>query len=89
MNPLPTPLRRGACLAAALLLAACSKLSTENYSKLKAGMPFDEVRTILGEPTRCDDALGLRDCRWGNDERWIRIGFVAEHVAVTAAGNLH
>lgn len=82
------PLRHVAWLAAALLLAACSKLTTENYSKLKAGMAYDEVRALLGEPARCDDALGLRDCRWGNDERWIRIGFVAEHVAVTAAGNL-
>ena len=83
-----SPLRHAAWLAVALLLAACSKLTTENYSQLKAGMPYDEVRALLGEPARCDDALGLRDCRWGNDERWIRIGFVAEHVAVTAAGNL-
>lgn len=75
-------------LAAAPLLMGCSKLNEENYSKLKVGMPYDEVRGILGEPARCDDALGLRSCRWGDDSRWIRVGFVAERVAVTAAGNL-
>lgn len=75
-------------LAAALLLMGCSKLNEENYSKLKVGMPYDEVRSLLGEPARCDDALGLRSCRWGDDSRWIRVSFVAERVAVTAAGNL-
>lgn len=75
-------------LAAALLLAACSKVSQDNYVKLKVGMPYDEVRSLLGEPASCDDALGLRNCRWGDDSRWIQIGFVAERVAVTAAGNL-
>ena len=75
-------------LAVALLLAACSKLNEENYSKLKVGMPYHEVRDILGEPARCDDALGLRNCRWGDDARWIRVGFVGERVAVTAGSNL-
>jgi len=75
-------------LAAALLLAGCSKVSQENYVKLKVGMAYDEVRGILGDPASCDDALGLRSCRWGDDSRWIRVSFVAERVAVTAAGNL-
>lgn len=80
--------QRIAVLAAALVLAACSKLNEENYSKLKVGMPYHEVRGILGEPARCDDALGLRNCRWGDDARWIRVGFVGERVAVTAGSNL-
>ncbi len=80
--------RRVAVLAVVLLLAACSKLNEENYSRLKVGMPYNEVHGILGEPARCDDALGLRNCRWGDDARWIRVGFVGERVAVTAASNL-
>ena len=80
--------RRVAVLAVVLLLAACSKLNEENYSRLKVGMPYNEVRGILGEPARCDDALGLRNCRWGDDARWIRVSFVGERVAVTAASNL-
>jgi len=80
--------RRITVLAAVLLLTACSKLNEENYSKLKVGMPYDEVRGVLGEPARCDDALGLRNCRWGDDNRWIRVAFVGERVAVTAANNL-
>lgn len=75
-------------LGVALLLTGCSKVNEANYTKVKVGMPYDEVRAILGEPTGCDDALGLRNCRWGDDSRWIRIGFVAQRVAVTAAGNL-
>lgn len=82
------PVRRIAVLAAVLLLTACSKLNVENYSKLKVGMPYDEVRSILGEPARCDDALGLRNCHWGDDKRWIRVVFVGERVAVTTASNL-
>lgn len=41
-------------LACALLLARCSKLSQENYVKLKVGMPYDEVLGLLGESAcRC------------------------------------
>lgn len=88
MKHLGLAVRRALVLAAALLLVGCSKVTEENYSKLKVGMPYDEVRAILGEPASCDDALGLRKCRWGDDKRWIQVGFVAERVAVTAAGNL-
>lgn len=35
----------------ALLLAACTKVSKENYDRVQAGMPMEEVYSILGEPT--------------------------------------
>ena len=33
-----------------LLLAACSKLTLENYDRLKSGMGYQEVKEILGAP---------------------------------------
>lgn len=81
--------RLAAALAPTLVLAACgSKVTEANYSRLKTGMTYQEVKGILDEPQGCDDALGLRNCRWGDDERWITIAFVADRVAVTAASNL-
>mgnify|MGYP003394291524 CR=1 FL=1 len=82
------PNHRVAALVATLMLAACSELNEANYSRLEVGMPFDEVRNILGSPASCDDALGVRSCRWGDEARWVRVGFVAGRVAVTAASNL-
>jgi hypothetical protein len=44
-----------------LLLAACSKISVENYQKLSLGMSRTEVVALLGEPTQSDasDLLGV------------------------------
>lgn len=81
--------RFAAAASAAFLLAACSsKVSEANYTKLKTGMSFEEVKAILGEPAGCDDGLGLRNCRWGDDDRWIKVAFLADRVAVTTAHNL-
>lgn len=68
------------------MLAACSELNEANFSRLQVGMSFEEVRGILGQPAGCDEALGLRSCRWGDDDRWV--AFVGGRVAVTAANNL-
>jgi hypothetical protein len=70
------------------LLCACSELNEANYSRLEVGMPFEEVRGIFGAPKECDEGLGLRSCRWGDESRWVRVSFVADRVAVTAAKNL-
>lgn len=49
-------LARGALLAALVLwLAACSRVTPENYNKLQAGMTREEVYAILGKP---DDVGG-------------------------------
>ena len=74
---------------AALLLAACSsKVSLDNYNKLKTGQPYDEVKQLLGEPARCDETLGIRTCTWGNEQQGISVNFVAGQVMLLSAHNL-
>lgn len=45
--------------AVALTAAGCSKLTPENYAKLKVGMSYNEVTAILGGPSSCDDTAGF------------------------------
>lgn len=70
-------------------LAACaSKVSLENYNKLSVGQSFEEVRQILGDPARCDEALGMRACVWGDEQRGISVNFAAGKVLLHSARNL-
>jgi len=71
-----------------LLLAACSKVSMENYQRLKTGQHYDEVVAVVGPPARCDELLGVRQCVWGDEQRNIKIGFVGDRVLTLAANNL-
>ena len=81
---------RGAIFVlAGLVLAACgSKISLENYGKLRTGQSYDEVKQILGDPARCDEALGIRTCVWGDEQRGIIVNFVAGQVMLLSAKNL-
>ena len=78
----------GIALAGFLLAACGSRISLENYGKLKAGQSYDEVQTILGEPTRCDEMLGVRTCAWENGARAITVNFLAGQAALLSAQNL-
>lgn len=75
-------------LAAALALVACSKLTLENYGKLKVGQGFSEVTAIIGEPARCDEALGVRKCQWGDAQQGVGAVFVADRALELHANNL-
>jgi hypothetical protein len=72
----------------ALLAVACSKVSMENYGRLKTGQSYDEVVAILGNPARCDEMLGVRSCLWGDDNRGIKVGFVGSAALTMSAVNL-
>lgn len=86
-HPLLT--RLGACVAGAVLLIGCNqKLSLENYDKLKVGQSFEEVKQIIGEPKQCDELLGVRSCRWGDDKRGIIAAFLAGKVVMLSANGL-
>jgi len=50
-----------------LLVVSCSKLTLQNYDKLKTGMSYDEVVNIIGKPGHCKEKLGARQCQWGED----------------------
>jgi hypothetical protein len=55
----------------------CSKISKENYGKLKVGMAYEEVVSILGSPGSCSETLGTKSCVWGSDKRQIKVAFIA------------
>lgn len=84
---LPSPSRL-TLIALALGLAACSKLTLANYDRVKVGMPYDEVVTLIGEPARCNETLGLRACHWGTEEQGATITFAGGKVMVSSAKNL-
>lgn len=66
--------------AVALFLTGCSKLTTENYDKLKMGMAVEEVESIIGGADNCSESLGTKTCVWGNeDAKHIKVSFVADN----------
>ncbi|MDH4115683.1 MAG: outer membrane protein assembly factor BamE [Burkholderiaceae bacterium] len=76
-------------LAAVILAAAgCSKLTPENYAKVKTGMSYSEVTSILGAPASCDEAAGFKSCRWGDEKSHATIRFAAEKVVLHSAENV-
>ena len=85
MNP---PIRLLAFVMLGMVVSACTKLTVENYDRLRIGMRFEEVRQLLGQPTRCNDLLTVRSCTWGDDARYIQVSFVADQVVVFNAENL-
>ncbi len=75
-------------LAALLLVAACSRLTSKNYDKIKVGMTYEEVTSILGAPSRCNDVMSVKACVWGNDRRSISVSFVGDKAIVFTSHNL-
>lgn len=75
-------------LAGSALGACSSKVSLENYGKLRTGQSYEDVTKILGDPARCDEVLGIRTCVWGDEQRGISVNFVAGQVMLLSAKNL-
>ena len=78
----------GPLVAAALLLGCSPKISLEHYNQLKVGQSYDEVKLILGDPARCDEVLGVRNCTWGDDQHGIKVSFLGGQVLLLSAENL-
>lgn len=70
------------------LTVGCSKLTTENYNQLKAGMQYDEVVEILGEADACKGAIGIKNCKWGDDKKYIKVNFVGGKVVLFSGQGL-
>lgn len=81
-------LRTLALLSCCVLLAACSKVNQENYSKIKAGMPKAEVENLLGSPTECSGAIGLTSCTWGDQKAFISVQFAGDKVMMFSGQGL-
>jgi hypothetical protein len=64
------------------LLSGCTRLSQENYDKLKMGMTYEEVVSILGKPDTCSDTLVAKSCMWGNEQKNIKISFFGNKIIV-------
>ena len=75
-------------LAAALLLAGCSKVTQENYAKIREGMSEQEVHAILGNPAESSTTslLGISgtSSKWVSGDSVINIRFVNGKVALSS-----
>jgi hypothetical protein len=81
-------LRSIALLSFCVLLAACSKVNQENYSKLSAGMPKAQVEDLLGSPTECSGALGMSSCTWGDQKSFISVQYAGDKVLMFSGQGL-
>lgn len=63
-------------LTGLLLATGCSKLTMENYDRLRMGMEYNEVVSLLGKPDNCSETLGTRSCVWGDENRNITVIFL-------------
>jgi len=73
-------------LLAAVLLAACAKITQENFLRIERGMSEQEVLSILGSPTESNsvDVLGISgtSARWVGSDAEITVRFVGGKVAL-------
>ncbi|WP_028693509.1 outer membrane protein assembly factor BamE domain-containing protein [Pseudomonas cremoricolorata] len=81
-------LRSLALLTLCVVLAACSKINQENYSRLKSGMSKAEVEQLLGTPTECSGALGMTSCTWGDQQSFISVQYAADKVLMYSGQGL-
>lgn len=72
----------------ALLAAACSRVTQENYEKLKPGMTYDEVAQVLGRPEKCSETMGVKSCLWGNEQSNISANFVGNKAILCGSQNI-
>ncbi|WP_012646254.1 hypothetical protein [Geotalea daltonii] len=70
------------------VLSGCSKLTTENYEKIKMGMDYGEVAGILGKPDSCSEALFAKSCIWGNEQKNITVNFVGDKTILFTSKNI-
>jgi len=77
-------------LLSLFLLASCSKVSMENYNKLKTGMDYKEVVDIIGDPDSCSEQLGTRSCIWGDkDSSNIKVKFLGDNAVLFSNKDLN
>ena len=62
-----------------ILITGCSKVTLENYEKLKVGMSYEEVVGIIGAADECSEKMGTKSCTWGSGEKYIKVKFVADN----------
>jgi len=78
----------GAGLVALLTLAGCSKLTQENYDKLKVGMSYKDVTQLLGKPSGCKDAMATKSCDWESGDTHVNVKFVGDSAVLFSGKGL-
>jgi hypothetical protein len=72
--------------AALIVLAACSKVTADNFARIQEGMSEAEVRAVLGSPTESSSTtvLGISGTasRWVAGDTVITVRFVNGKVAL-------
>jgi hypothetical protein len=71
-----------------VLLSGCSKLTVDNYAKIKTGIEYGDVVRILGKPDSCSEALFVKSCIWGNEQKNITVNFVADKAVISSSKNI-
>ena len=71
-----------------LSISACSKITQENYEKIKLGMAYEEVVDILGKAQECSSSIGMTNCKWERNGKYIKIQFIADKVVLFSAKGL-
>jgi hypothetical protein len=77
---------RSLAVAAALLIAGCSKVTQENFAKIQEGMSEQQVIALLGTPSESNSVsiLGVSGTasRWVGGDAAITVSFVNGKVAL-------
>ena len=77
---------RSLAFAALLLLAACSRVTQENFAKVQDGMTEQEVSAILGSPAESSSSsilgLSVTSSTWRGADAVITVRFVNGKVAL-------
>lgn len=77
---------RAFALAALVLLAACSRVTQENFGRIQDGMSEQEVTAILGSPAESSSTsvLGISgtSSKWTSGDATVTIRFVNGKVAM-------
>jgi outer membrane protein assembly factor BamE (lipoprotein component of BamABCDE complex) len=83
-----THIRLIIALSLLAMLFGCSNLTMENYSKIKMGNEYSEVVKILGKPDNCSEALFVKNCVWGNEQKNITVNFAGDKVLLFTRKNI-
>jgi len=70
------------------MLPGCSKLTVDNYAKIKTGIEYSEVVNLLGKPDSCSEALFVKSCIWGNEQKNITVNFVSDKAILYSSRNI-
>jgi len=81
-------IRTHIALLMVIMLAGCSKLTMENFEKLRVGSGYSDVVKILGKPDNCSEALFVKSCVWGNEQKNITVNFLGDKVVLFTSKNI-